>query len=187
MLKIITNPPFLLCGRKKKALKDLFDIADDYVVLATWLFCNNILEQQELIMPEEWRDIYQTIGISVKHLPRNKEVKPKFYLEITSEYKEGFYVNTNNHYTDVNRQNCYKNLKLDDFTEDSLIRKVSTSAFGHYYAKGARKSVYVVPKKDYSKYEEQIFIDTLRWQTLMMRYPLIRKEFVDEDHNEPSL
>ena len=186
MLKIIANPPFLFCGRKKKDLKRLFDIADDYVVLATWLFCNNILYQQELIMPEEWKDVYQTMGLSVKHLPRNKEEKPKFYLERTSEYKPGFYVNLNTHYIDVNSLK-YKNMKLEDFTEDKLIRAESIKSGGHYFAKGTKRSVWIVPKKDYSKYEEQIFIDSLKWSSAFVRFPLIRQEFVNENNNESSL
>lgn len=168
---IISNPPFHLCGIKKKAMKAIFDRADDYVVLATWRFCNNTLEQQELVMPEEWIDIYQTMGISVKHLPRNKEKMPNFYLEKTSEYKEGFYVNKNTHYIDVNDTLRYKQLKFDDFTEDSLIRKAVNTT------KGTKRNVWIVPKKDYSKYAEQIFIDTLKWANTMMRFPLIRKEF----------
>ena len=71
-MKIIMNPPFHLCNTKKNALKDICDKADDYVILATWKFCNNTLGQQEIIMPEEWKDISQAMGISVKHLPRNR-------------------------------------------------------------------------------------------------------------------
>ena len=178
---IITNPPFLFCSRKKKALKDLLNIADDYVVLATWLFCNNTLGQQELIMPEEWRCVHQTMAISVKCLPRNKEEKPKFYFEKTSEYKEGFYVNMNTNYLDINRPSDYKNQNLREFTEDSLIRKTATASHGHYFAKGTKKgNIWIVPKKDYSKHEEQIFIDTLKWSTSMVRVPHIRQEFVHE-------
>lgn len=177
-MKIITNPPFHFCSKKKKLLKKMLDIADDYVVLATWIFCNNALCQQELVMPEEWPEIWQTLGISVKHLQRNKEEKPKFYLEKTSEYKEGFYTNMNTHYIDVNARQ-YKNLRLEYFTEESLIRQVGCASGGHYYAKGTRKSVYIVPKKDYSKYKDKIFIDSLKWSSAMMRFPLIRKEFAE--------
>ena len=183
MLKIITNPPFHLCSKKKKALKEMLNIADDYVVLATWIFCNNTLEQQELIMPEEWKCIYQTIGISVKHLPRNKEDKPEFYFEKTSEYKEGFYVGMNDHLTNINRPNKYKNFKFKDFTEDSLIRKSATHRGSHYFEKGTKRCIYIVPKKDYSKYEDIIFIDNLKWSNLEKNTLLIRKDFVDENNN----
>lgn len=185
-MKIITNPPFLFCSRKKKALKAMLDIADDYVILATWAFCNNTLRQQELIMPEEWTEVWQTLGISVKHLQRNKEEKPKFYLEKAYKYKEGFYTNMNTHYIDVNAKQ-YKNLRLEDFTEESLIRKASCFSGGHYFKKGTRRGVYIVPKKDYSKYKDKIFIDSLKWSSAMVRFPLIRQEFVDENNNESSL
>ena len=186
-MKIITNPPFLLCRTNKKALKDMYEKADDYVILATWKFCNNTLGQQELIMPEEWKEIYQTMGISVKHLPRNREEKPEFYFEKTSEYKDGFYVNMNRHYIDVERTQEYKKLKLVDFSNDSFIRKASTKIGGHYLPKGEKREVYIVPKKDYSKYEEQIFIDTLKWSIAMLRIPHIRQEFVDEDCDKSAL
>ena len=185
-MKIITNPPFFLCRTNKKALKDIYKKADDYVILATWKFCNNTLGQQELIMPEEWKEISQAICISVKHLPRNREEKPKFYFEKTSEYKDGFYVNMNGNYTTVERPSEYKQLRLVDLSNESFIRKSSTKSCGHYFAKGEKREVYVVPKKDYSKYEEQIFIDTLKWATSMFRIPHIRHEFVDENNNEYS-
>ena len=186
-MKIITNPPFFLCKLKKKALKDIYEKADDYVILATWKFCNNTLGQQELIMQEEWKEISQTMGISVKHLPRNREEKPNFYFEKTSEYKDGFYVNMNGNYTNFGRNSEYKKLKLVDLSNDSFIRKSSTSNGIHYFAKGEKRSVYIVPKKDYSKYEEQIFIDTLKWHTSMFRIPHIRQEFVYENNNESTL
>ena len=186
-MKIIMNPPFHLCRIKKNALKDICDKADDYVILATWKFCNNTLGQQEIIMPEEWKDISQTMGISVKHLPRNREEKPKFYFEKISKYKDGFYVNMNSNYTIISRPSSYKHLRLADLSNDSFIRKTCTKSNGHYFGKGEKRDVYVVPKKDYSKYEEQIFIDTLKWKTSMFRIPHIRQEFVDENNNESTI
>lgn len=183
-MKIITNPPFFLCRLKKKALKYIYEKADDYVILATWKFCNNTLGQQELIMPEEWKEISQTMGISVKHLPRNREEKPNFYFEKTSEYKDGFYVNMNGNFTNnIAHTSSYKHLRLVDLSNDSFIRKSSRENF----EKGEKRSVYIVPKKDYSKYEEQIFIDTLKWHTSMFRIPHIRQEFVYENNNESTL
>lgn len=182
-MKIITNPPFFLCRLKKKALKDIYEKADDYVILATWKFCNNTLGQQELIMPEEWKEISQTMGISVKHLPRNREERPNFYFEKTYEYKDGFYVNMNVNFTSIERISSYKHLRLVDLSNDSFIRKSS----GKNFEKGEKRSVYIVPKKDYSKYEEQIFIDTLKWHTSMFRIPHIRQEFVYENYNESTI
>lgn len=100
-------------------------------------------------MPEEWKEISQTMGISVKHLPRNREEKPNFYFEKTSEYKDGFYVNMNGNYTVISRKSNYKHLRLVDLSNDSFIRKSS----GKNFEKGEKRSVYIVPKKDYSKYE----------------------------------
>ena len=93
----------------------------------------------------------------------------------------------NANYTNISRPSSYKNLRLDDLSNDSFIRKTCTKSNGHYFAKGEKRDVYVVPKKDYSKYEEQIFIDTLKWGTSMLRIPHIRQEFVDENYNESTI
>ena len=58
---------------------------------------------------------------------------------------------------------------------------------GKNFEKGEKRDVYVVPKKDYSKYEEQIFIATLKWSIQMLRIPHIRQEFVYEDTDESTI
>ena len=53
-MKIITNPDFWLLGYKsnKNKIKSILDAADDYVVLGTFLFCNNTLKSADLV--EHW-------------------------------------------------------------------------------------------------------------------------------------
>lgn len=177
MLKIIANPPFAI---NKKKFIALLNQADDYVVLHTFKFCNNELGRFELIMPEEWPDVQCSKAISTKHMHYNKETMPNFFLrKLTLNDKEDFdkYYHINNpHYTTYKRKE-YKHLKLEEVTEQSFIAKSSC----RFIKKGEIKNfIWVVPKKDYSKYEEQIFIDTYKWGTFVMRQPLIRQEFVDD-------
>jgi len=183
-MKIITNPPFRINRKKFTAL---LSQADDYVVLHTFRFCNNELGRFELVMPEEWPEVWYSMAISAKHMHHNKEPMPHFFIKkLTLEDKEDFYKYyhlSNTHYTDVFRK-AYKCLTLDKVTEQSFIAKVGNNKI----KKGETKNfIWVVPKKDYSKYEEQIFIDTYKWCNPMMRQPLIRQEFIDEDNNERAL
>ena len=176
-MKIIANPPFRI-NRKKFAA--LLKSADDYVVLHTFRFCNNELGRFELIMPEEWPEVWNSMAISSKSITYNKEQMPDFFLKkLTLEDKyvfDKYYHLSNTHYTDTFRSS-YKHLILNEVTEQSFIAKVGNKKI----KKGEIKNfIYVVPKKDYSKYEEQIFIDTYKWCSPMMRSPLIRQEFVDE-------
>lgn len=159
----------------------LLNKADDYVVLHTFRFCNNELGRYELIMPEEWVDVVFPMAISAKHMPYNKEPVPQFFLKkLTLDDKDSFhkYYHLNNtNYTDCRCVNKYKHLILDEVTEQSFIVKSSC----RFVKKGETKRfIWVVPKKDYSKYEEQIFIDSYKWGNLVIRHPLIRQEFVDE-------
>lgn len=177
MLKIIANPPFKM---NKKTFAALLNQADDYVVLHTFRFCNSQLGRFELVMPEEWPDVGVSKAISAKHMHYNKETLPTFfYKKLTLNDKEDFdkyYHNSNTNYV-VYRCSKYKHLILDEVTEQSFIAKSSC----RLVKKGQTKRfIYVVPKKDYSKYEEQIFIDTYKWGTFVMRHPLIRQEFIDE-------
>ena len=185
MLKIIANPPFKI---NKKKFVALLNKADDYVVLHTFRFCNNELGRFELIMPEEWPDVACSKAISTKYMHYNKETLPVFFLKkLTLNDKEDFdkyYYDSNTNYTNYKCANRYKRLTLDEVTEQSFIAKSSCRLI----KKGETKNfIWVVPKKDYSKYEEQIFIDSYKWGDPIKRQPLIRQEFVDENSNEPSI
>lgn len=180
MLKIIANPPFVI---NKKMFVALLNKADDYVVLHTFRFCNNELGRFELIMPEEWPDVFCSKAISTKHMHYNKETMPTFFFKkLTLKDKDDFnkyYHLHNTHYTDLGNKK-YKQLILDEVTEQSFTAKSSCRCIN----KGdIKKYILVVPKKDYSKYEEQIFLDTYKWVTPFIRQALIRQEFIDEDHS----
>lgn len=177
MLKIIANPPFKM---NKKTFVALLNKADDYVLLHTFRFCNNQLGRFELVMPEEWPDVLCPKAISTKHMSYNKETEPIFFIKkLTLNDKEDFdkyYHSNNTHYIDYKRS-AYKHLTFDEITEQSFIYKSSC----RFVKKGETKNfIYVVPKKDYAKYEDQIFIDSYKWGTPVMRCQLIRQEFVDE-------
>ena len=42
----------------------IFSHCEYYVVLATFKYCNNVLGNVEYVEPEEWREIYNSLGIA---------------------------------------------------------------------------------------------------------------------------
>ena len=67
-MKIITNPDFFLLGYKsnKNKIKSILDAADDYVILGTFLFCNNTLHSADLVEHSDWPEVYQQMAIASK-------------------------------------------------------------------------------------------------------------------------
>ena len=191
-MKIITNPPFRLFSRKEKlSSKMIFDHCEYYVVLATFKYCNNVLGNVEYVEPEQWKEIYNSLGIAWSG-NTNKEERPDF-LEaevFTSPPKEPGYVAVKRRPNCWNavRRNIYKNLDyilLDAYNTFTYIiskqdEKYSTKV---KMIAGEIKSIvcYKIDEQLLRKHWNDIWLDTHKWSDAMKKECiLIRKEFVDE-------
>lgn len=192
VLKIITNPPFKAFSLKKKlSSKMIFNHCDEYVVLATFKYCNNVLGNVEYVEPEEWEEIYISLGIAWSG-NTYKEVKPDFIKceVLTSPPKERGYVavkrRPNCWY--VLRRYAYKKLDyilLDAYSTSTYIvskqdEKYSTKV---KQTAGKPKSIvcYKIDEQLLRKHWNDIWLDTHKWSNAMKKECiLIRKEFVDE-------
>lgn len=93
-MKIITNPDFFLLGYKsnKNKIKSILDAADDYVILGTFLFCNNTLHSADLVEHSDWPEVYQQMAIASKGFTKYYE-RPDFYdFEFVTQWEPGCYV-----------------------------------------------------------------------------------------------
>lgn len=180
-MKIIANPPYSPLSRHKKDWKGLLTRTGEWVVLATWKFCNNALEQQELILPEEFdkkqvEELTTLLGISSSYLPKNKEEKPVFYAYRAKEYSDEL----RDGYVSLamcmhNRRSSYGVLKTLEITPDLFIRATANK----WYKAGTKKDyVPVWPKGDYKPYESLIREDFLKWRELDRRVT-VRQSIVD--------
>ena len=194
-MKIITNPPFRLFSSKKKlSYQMIFDHCEYYVVLATFKYCNNVLGNVEYVEPEEWKEIYNSLGI-VWSGNTNKEERPDF-LEaevFTSPPKELGYVAVKcrpNCWFAV--RNIYKNLdyllldayNTSTYTVSKQDEKYSTKV---KQIAGETKSVvcYKIDEQLLRKHWNNIWLDTHKWSDAMKKECiLIRKEFLNEEERE---
>lgn len=181
MLKIITNPDFKMLAYKstKDKIKALLDMADDYVLIGTFLFCNNTLHSADLIECSYWPEVYQQMAIASKGFTQHYE-KPDFYeFEFITDYQPGCYVFA----TNAKRMLQLEHRPLE---EDDFIRKHSGAFVTRNkvieYKKGTRKKgVFVcrgVNEDNLRKHFKEIQKDTEMWYSRACGFlPLIRKEF----------
>lgn len=163
----------------KDKIKMLLDIADDWVILGTFLFCNNTLYSADLVERSYWPEVYQQMAIASKGLTQHYE-RPDFYeFEFITEYQPGCYVFA----TSAKRM---KKLEHWPLTEDDFIRKNSgafvTRTKVVEYKKGTRKKgVFVcrgINEDNLIKHLDEIQKDMEMWYTRACGFlPLIRKEF----------
>ena len=163
----------------KDKIKKILDTADDWVLLGTFLFCNNTLHSADLIEHSEWPEIYQQMAIASKGFTKHYE-RPDFYeFEFITEYQPGCYVFA----TNAKRM---RELEHWPLTEDDFIRKRSgtftTRKRQVKYKKGTRKrGLFVcrdVNEDNLRKHFEEIQKDNEMWYTRACGFlPLIRKEF----------
>lgn len=195
-MKIITNPPFRINRKKFTAL---LSQADDYVVLHTFRFCNNELGRFELIEYKEWPEVTNAlISIAASTMKNNRIERPAFYKpELKDDIFDGckdYVIFHNTHFMDgqynkavgQNRPNFAKKLIFEDITPDVFINKGSNK----FKKKGVRIKRLVYPRSFinvFEKHLDEIYIDTRMFGNIMLRQPLIRQEFVDEDNNECAL
>lgn len=192
-MKIITNPPFKTFSLKKSLSSQMiFNHCNEYVVLATFKYCNNVLGNVEYIEPEEWREIYNSLGIAWSGNTYVEE-KPKF-LEaevLTSPPKEEGYVAVKrrpNAWYALSSRNIYKNLDyilLDAYNPDTYIVSKSDERWSikKKQTSGQTKSIvcYKINEQLLRKHWNDIWLDTHKWSNAMKKECiLIRKEFVDE-------
>lgn len=179
-MKIICNPPFNEAGKHKKDWKNVLTHTGEWVILATWRFCNGTLEQQELVMPMEWPDIWVTCGIASSYEEKNREEQPDFYEKRVTSFSDELsknYTLIDGHLIDYNRKS-YRGVRCFSITQESFIRKTSNSNIKC----GEKKDfIRVFPKGNYDIFLEQIFKDNIKWCTWFDRANArIRKEIVDE-------
>ena len=198
-MKIITNPPFRLFSSKKKLSSQMiFNHCNEYVVLATFRYCNNVLGNVEYIEPEEWPDIFNCLGIA--HSGNiYVEKKPEFIKceVLTSPPKEQGYVAVKR------RPNCwcvckkkgYKNLDyilLNAYDTSTYISSKQDERFSIKVKQisGETKSIvcYKIDEQLLRKHWKDIWLDTYKWGDAMKKEcVLIRKEFAYENNNESSI
>lgn len=195
MLKIISNPPFRI---NKKKFVALLNQADDYVVLHTFSFCNSELGRFELVEYKEWPEVTNIqIAIAASTMKSNRIERPVFYKpEMKDEVFEGcedYVIFCNTHFIDgeyhksvkQNRPEFAKKLIFRDVTEDMFICKGNNK----FRRTGDKLKRPVYPRSFiniFKKHLDEIYTDTRLYGNIMLRYPLIRQEFVDENNNEPS-
>ena len=177
MLKIISNPDFMMLGYKstKDKIKALLNMSDDWVLLGTFLFCNNTLLSADLVEHSYWPEVRQQMAIASKRFTQHYE-RPDFYeFEFITEWQPGCYI-------------FKTNLELEHkpLVEDDFIRKTSgtfiTRNMKVRYEKGTRKKgVFVcrgVNEDNLKKHFKEIQKDMEMWYTRACGFlPLIRKEF----------
>ena len=200
-MKIITNPPFRLFSNKKKLSSQMiFNHCNEYVVLATFKYCNNVLGNVEYIEPEEWPEIFNCLGIAYSGNTYVEE-KPEFIkCEVrTSPPKESCYVAVKcrpNCWSALScKKNGYKNLDdilLNAYDTSTYIVSKQDERFSTIVKQkaGEIKSIvcYKIDEQLLRKYWDKIWLDTHKWSCAMKKECiLIRKEFVDEDNNKSSI
>lgn len=189
-MKIVSNPPFRINRKKFKAL---LLSADDYVVLHTFKFCNNELRRYELVEYKEWPEVTNIVlAIASSTMKQNYIVKPTFYKpEIKNEvfkHCEEYVVFINTHFADgqydtavkQNRSRFAKKLIFKDITPETFICKRANK----YIKVGDRLKRPVYPRsfiEIFEKHLDEIYMDTKLFGNIMLKYPLIRQEFVDEE------
>lgn len=193
MLKVIANPPFRINRKKFTAL---LKSADEYVVIHTFKFCNNELRRFELVEYREWPEVTNVVlAIASSTMTQNYIVKPIFYKpNVKDEVFDGcedYFIFTNTHFADgqydtvvkQNRPHYAKKLVLKDITEDMFICKCTNKNM----KVGDRLRRPVYPRsfiKIFKKHLDEIYMDTRLFGNIMLKYPLIRQEFVDELEND---
>ena len=177
----IANPDFKMFAYKssKDKVKRLLDMSDDWVILGTFLFCNNTLHSADLIEHSYWPEVYQQIAIASKGFTKHYE-RPDFYkFEYITEYQPGCY-------TFLTSEKSLRQLIYKPLTEDDFIRKTSgtfvTRTMRIEYKKGTRKKgVFVcrgVNEENLRKHFKEIQQDMEMWYTRSYGFlPLIRKDF----------
>lgn len=163
----------------KNKIKAFLDEADDYVILATFIFCNNTLKSADLVERSLWPEVYQKMAIASKRFMKHYE-RPDFYeFEFITEWQPGCYIFS----TNANRMRALEHRPL---IEDDFIRKNSgtfvTRNTRIEYKKGTRKKgVYVcrgVNEENLKKHFNEIQKDMEMWYSRACGFlPLIRKEF----------
>ena len=193
-MKIITNPPFKTFSLKKKLSSQMiFSHCDEYVVLATFRYCNNVLGNVEYIEPEEWKEIYNSLGIAWSGNTYVEE-KPEFIKceVLTSPPKEPGYVavkcRPNCWYALPCRRRIYKNLDyilLDAYNPETYVVSESDERWSKKIKQtaGKTKSIicFKIDEQHLRKHWNDIWLDTHKWSDAMKKECiLIRQEFVDE-------
>lgn len=163
----------------KNKIKAFLDEADDYVILATFLFCNNTLKSADLVDESEWPEVYQQMAIASKRFTKHYERPDFFEFEYITEWQPGCYIFPTN-------EKHLRNLRYRPLTEDDFIRKNSGAFVTRNkvirYEKGTRKKgVYVcrdVNEENLKKHLNEIQKDMVMWYSRARGFlPLIRKEF----------
>ena len=169
----------------------ILDHCEYYVVLATFKYCNNVLGNVEYVEPEQWKEIYNSLGIAWSG-NTNKEERPDF-LEaevFTSPPKEPGYVavKCRPNCWFAGRRNSYKNLDyilLDAYNTFTYIVSKQDEKYSTKVKKiaGEIKSTvcYKIDEQLLRKHWNDIWLDTHKWSDAIKKECiLIRKEFVDE-------
>lgn len=169
----------------------IFNHCNEYVVLATFKYCNNVLGNVEYVEPEEWEEIYNSLGIAWSG-NTYKEVKPEFIKceVLTSPPKERGYVAVKC------RPNCWYALGRSKYKNIDYILLDAYSTFTYIVSKqdekysskvkqtaGKPKSIvcYKIDEQLLRKHWNDIWLDTHKWSNAMKsECILIRQEFVDE-------
>lgn len=179
-MKIITNPPYSPLVRYKMDWKKLLTRTGEWVVLATWRFCNNMLEQQELVDSFEWADhsVNAITAISSSYLPKNKEERPIFYTHKETEYNESLKdywlydpgnIGTPSH----SKRGC---LRLREPRPEDFIYQTTNK----YCKRGQKKPfIRLFPKGDYTPYEKMIVEDNMKYYDQFDHNAKIRQSIVD--------
>lgn len=179
-MKIICNPPFKEASKHKKDWKNILTHTGEWVILATWRFCNGTLEQQELVMPMEWPDIQVVCGIASSYEEKNKEEQPDFYEKRVASFSDDLsknFILICGNIKDYNKKS-FRGIRCNPITKESFIRKASNGNT----KRGEKKDfIRVFPKGNYDIFLELIVKDNTKWCTWFDRSNAkIRKEIVDE-------
>lgn len=178
---IVTNPDFKMFAYKptKDKIKAMLNEADDWVLLGTFLFCNNTLHSADLVERSDWPEVYQKMAIASKGFTKHYE-RPDFYeFEYITEWQPGCYIFTTS-------SKKMKECAFRPLVEDDFIRKTSGVFVDRMkrieYKKGTRKKgVYVcrgVNEENLKKHLNEIQKDIDMWYSRTYGFlPLIRKEF----------
>ena len=197
MLKIIANPPFNILNRPQK-FRDMLLNVDEYVVLATFLFCNNAMNKFELVEYKEWPEVTsRPLAIAATSMRDNYIEKPLFYkpmkIDRNFEGSENFIFFHNTHFIDgiydrcvkQNRPNRAKLPIWEEINDDTFICKSANNM----KRTGDRLTRNIYPRyfKDIvEQHLDEIYQDSRLFTNALTREILIRQEFVD-DYNESTL
>ena len=193
----IANPPFNILNQPKR-FRDILLKFDEYVVLATFLFCNNAMNKFELVEYREWPEVTsRPLAIAATSMKCNHIEKPLFYkpmkIDHNFEGSENFLFFHNTHFIDgiyekIVKQNLPNKAKLpiwEEINDDIFICKGGNK--NKRVGERLTRKIYPRYFKDIvEQHLDEIYQDSRLFTCSMTRDILIRQEFVD-DYNEPSI